>query len=1167
MSKKSTKALASATLMSLVLTTALSAGPVKAAQGPVTRVSGGDRYATAAKVATTEWKTSDNVVLVSGEGYADAVSASALAKKLGAPILLTTGTTLNADAQSALDTLKPKNVYVVGGTASVSQSIRDGLKSKYTLTELGGSNRYETNVAVAKQLVKLGVSASDVMVVGGQGFADALSVAPVAAAKGQILLLANNDTSATQGAIDFVKDNKSNVTVVGTTNVISDAIKNAFGSTATRVNGGSSRFDTNLAVLKAFSKDLKTDKLYVANASAATPDNLYADALVASALAGKYTAPLVLVDKDGTSATNSAVSYIKSENAKAIEVIGGTSVVPDSIISEITGTTPTPTNPEVSSISTIGLKQVKVVFGEEVDEDTAEEVSNYKIDGTSLTASDANAVLQDDNKTVLITLVGQKKQNDDLDVTVKKGILSSDKTQTIPELTQTVTFSDTTAPTLDSVSIRGNKKITVKFNEPVNVGGNVNASGVYSKFKINDKNLTSFGLDSSTTVAKDAVKDGSNNYWTNQIDFYFSSSLPTGSNVLKVSDGDVNELEDAAGFPIAETTQNFNVDTLTGAPVINGISAKDDGTVYIDFDRPMDNATATTKSKFKINDKAVSTLSGASIDLKKDDTQVKISGINSLLNKNSNNLYIDNTVKDAYGNKVADDTYKSFTLDEDNTKPTVSSVSALDDTTIRVRFSKDVDALSATNVSNYKLKDNDGTVITDEIAAVGGGSTYQDTNAITIPGKATTYSVSDGDSTDVVDIHVNKKLTDSNYSLTIKNIEDTAKDPNTMEDVTMPLKGSDDVTATVNGTYMVAGNTRKVIVYFNKEMDSSSLTALSNYKYKNGSGDIKTLPSDATITASGDNKSAVVEFPSSYGTSGKSGSNLISALDVMDTLKDTDGKSLDVAYTADIKAVSDNPNTATIDAKSVKVVYDDDNAGDDLTVQFKFNNPIDTLDFTDFRVNGVKPSTGSLNGNVVTLKFNDGDAVVDTEKTDSTFTGKNGTYTPTKIEAVKFQGAKGIKIYTVTTNTKDVAGNAIQAISSGTPVYAYDFSAAPKTIADQWYASSTGHYVDVVFDTAIDTNGIDADNFVFTDANGATLTPTAETVPTGTLNEANTVRFTFANNASSFGVSAKIKVRVKSTASIRTIKDNDDGNAYYKASDDDIAGRTISVDALTGAVK
>ena len=374
MSKKSTKALASAALMSLVLTTALSAGPVKAASSAsISRTSGADRYATAAQVAKSNWTTTDNVVLVSGEGYADSVSASALAKKLDAPILLTTSDTLSSEAQDALNTLKPTNVYVVGGTASISQSIRNGLKSKYTLTELGGSSRYETNVAVAKELVTLGVSASNVMVVGGQGFADALSVAPVAAAKGQILLLANNDQASTQGAIDFVKDKKSNVTVVGTTNVISDAIKDAFGTTAKRVNGGSSRFDTNLDVLKAFSSDLKADKLYVANASAADPDNLYADALVASALAGKYTAPLVLVDKDSSDATKNAVVYIGDTASKTtdLNVIGGEGVVSNSIVDAINkavNPTPSDVDPEVSSISANGLTQIKVVFNQEVDE-------------------------------------------------------------------------------------------------------------------------------------------------------------------------------------------------------------------------------------------------------------------------------------------------------------------------------------------------------------------------------------------------------------------------------------------------------------------------------------------------------------------------------------------------------------------------------------------------------------------------------------------------------------------------------------------------------------------------------------------------------------------------------------------------------------------------------
>ena len=193
MNKKGKRALASGALMSLVLTTVLATGPVNAAAGQVTRTSGADRYATAAQVATTNWTTSDNVVLVNGDNYPDAVSASALAKKLNAPILLTKSDSLNADAKAAISKLGAKNIYIVGGTASVSKSVRTSLKANYSLVELGGANRYETNIAVANELVELGVNPSNVLLVGGEGFSDALSVAPVAAAKGQILLLGNNN--------------------------------------------------------------------------------------------------------------------------------------------------------------------------------------------------------------------------------------------------------------------------------------------------------------------------------------------------------------------------------------------------------------------------------------------------------------------------------------------------------------------------------------------------------------------------------------------------------------------------------------------------------------------------------------------------------------------------------------------------------------------------------------------------------------------------------------------------------------------------------------------------------------------------------------------------------------------------------------------------------------
>lgn len=388
MKKRSIKALASTALMSLVFTTALSVGAVKASAGQVTRVGEVDRYATAAKVATTNWTNTNDVVLVCGEGYADAVSSSALAKQLNAPILLTEPKSLNENAKAALNTLKPTNIYVIGGTASISQSVRDSLKaSKYNLIELGGKDRYETNVKVAEKLINLGVKADNVMLVGGEGFSDALSVAPVAAAKGQILLLGSNDKTSMSSILTFVKNNSSKVTVVGTSYVINNDMYGQLGAVS-RINGGADRFETNLNVLNSFKDDLKMDRLFVANASG----DGYADALVASALAGKTASPLVLVDSETSSATKNALAYIKGHATKAtdLNVIGGKGVVTENTVSAINSSIiidSNNTNPVItlkgSSTMTLNVNDEFVEPGfTAVDGKSADISSNVAVSGT-----------------------------------------------------------------------------------------------------------------------------------------------------------------------------------------------------------------------------------------------------------------------------------------------------------------------------------------------------------------------------------------------------------------------------------------------------------------------------------------------------------------------------------------------------------------------------------------------------------------------------------------------------------------------------------------------------------------------------------------------------------------------------------------------------------------
>ncbi len=374
-------------------------------------MQGNDRYETAANVAKANWKDgAKNVIIASGNGYADSLSASVLAKKLNAPIILTTAGELNSNAKSALETLKPENVYVIGGNASVSQSVREGLKKDYKVTELGGQTRFETNIAVANYLVdKLGVKADNVMVVNGKdGFSDVLSAAPVAAAKEQVLLIVGKDASTADLAADFVKKHNSKVTVIGTEGVVPAAVYNKLGASE-RVNGGADRFDTNLKIMEHFK--LNADSMYVANAT--DGQNGYADALVVSALAGKNGAPLVLVDTKDSQGTKNAIKYIQDNKTDKTEVstVGGNGVMPDEIVNEIKNAVKPEIN-KVAAESVISLNetsvQVKGLAKDTKEADLKDKKIELKAGDITLTAKYVQSSLTEDGKANFVLENGKK---------------------------------------------------------------------------------------------------------------------------------------------------------------------------------------------------------------------------------------------------------------------------------------------------------------------------------------------------------------------------------------------------------------------------------------------------------------------------------------------------------------------------------------------------------------------------------------------------------------------------------------------------------------------------------------------------------------------------------------------------------------------------------------
>ncbi|WP_446898483.1 cell wall-binding repeat-containing protein [Clostridium sp. LBM24168] len=314
----------------LSLALALVFGGIKASAAPsVTRIDGGSggRIGTADELAKQQFSTAENVVLVYGYGYADAVSATPLAKQLKAPILLTAGgDQLESEVESTIKNLKAKNIYIVGGTGVVSSSIETSLKAQYKVERIEGAEdktRMGTNAAVAEKVLSMSKQTTG-MLVYGYNYPDALSVAAISAQKGYPVLFADS-----KGVSTIVKEvaSKLKVKAVGGDAVLPNSVVSSVNGT--KITGNTKdRYETNLAVLDYFNDNGGVDfsKAYVAVGGATQLE--FADALVASAAAAKEGCPLILTGPTITDPTIKARNYMITKNDSiSIIIVGGEAAI------------------------------------------------------------------------------------------------------------------------------------------------------------------------------------------------------------------------------------------------------------------------------------------------------------------------------------------------------------------------------------------------------------------------------------------------------------------------------------------------------------------------------------------------------------------------------------------------------------------------------------------------------------------------------------------------------------------------------------------------------------------------------------------------------------------------------------------------------------------------
>ncbi len=179
----------------------------------VKRLKGSDRYATNIAILEEAGLTGGDILVCSGTGFADSLSASAIGK----PILLV-GASIMDSQKDFIQSLSGKTFFIIGGKGAVSLDLESYFSGLGSTMRIGGANRFETSANIARYFF---TSPDRAVLAYAMNFPDGLSGGPLAHAMGGPLILTSNGNSAV--AADYMKDANIRVgSVLGGPTLISD---------------------------------------------------------------------------------------------------------------------------------------------------------------------------------------------------------------------------------------------------------------------------------------------------------------------------------------------------------------------------------------------------------------------------------------------------------------------------------------------------------------------------------------------------------------------------------------------------------------------------------------------------------------------------------------------------------------------------------------------------------------------------------------------------------------------------------------------------------------------------------------------------------------------------------------------------------------------------------
>lgn len=310
-----------------VYTVTRSGDAVEVAQLEMDRIFGSDRYQTAIEISTAAYPSgpTPDLFIASGTSFPDALAIAPGVSALGGPLLLNPQSTLRADVLAEVERLNPDTVYIAGGTGVISATVAQQLQATgATVVRLSGPDRYETSREIVREFFTSPSGYTDLYLVTGRNFPDALSAGPAAGVNGMPMLLVDGSASALPAAtltlIDDLQPDR--VILVGGTGVMTAGIQNQLtllgGLTVVRA-AGADRYATSAAVTELGFDGRTSVATYWATGSN------FPDALAGITVATDDGAPLSLVRPEcvPTAALHGAWRH----GVDRIVILGGTGVV------------------------------------------------------------------------------------------------------------------------------------------------------------------------------------------------------------------------------------------------------------------------------------------------------------------------------------------------------------------------------------------------------------------------------------------------------------------------------------------------------------------------------------------------------------------------------------------------------------------------------------------------------------------------------------------------------------------------------------------------------------------------------------------------------------------------------------------------------------------------